>query len=96
MREVQGNGMAKKLIQNRKQQFFRQATPTSNYSSTAGVFRFKITLSVCDKQKQELIHCPYLLCGHYMAVRVPGHDDLNALLLTPRMALSLAIWEPTV
>ena len=37
------NGMKKKLLQNREQ-LFKQATPTSNYSSTVGVFRFKITL----------------------------------------------------
>ena len=37
------NGMGKKLLQNREQ-LFRQGAPTSNYSSTVGVFRFKITL----------------------------------------------------
>ena len=37
------NGMEKKTDTTREQ-LFRQATPTSNYSSTVGVFRFKITL----------------------------------------------------
>ena len=88
------NGMKKKMIQN-QEQLFRQATPTTSYSSTVGVFRFKITLSATSRSRRSLPIYIYLLCEQYMAVRVPGHGDLTALLRF-RMALSLTIWEPTV
>ena len=38
------NGMEKKTDTNSRTAFQTKATPTSNYRSTVGVFRFKITL----------------------------------------------------
>ena len=50
--------------------------------------------SSCDKPKQALIAL-IICCGEYMAVSMPGHGDLTALLMS-RTALYLTLWVPTV
>ena len=67
-RKIYGMG---KLTDTIREQLFRQSTPTSHYSNTVGVFRFKITL---DKPKQALI--ALICCGKYIAVSMPVHGDL--------------------
>ena len=86
-----GDMEKKKLI--RYEKLFRQATSTRNYSSrttAAGLFRFNV--SPCDKPKRVLI--ALVCCEQYMAVSMPGHGDLAALM--SQMASSSTRWVPTV
>ena len=69
---------------------FRQATPTNNYSRVQ--LGYSDSSSLCDKPKQALI--ALICCGQYMAVSMPGHGDLTALI--SRMALSLTLRVPTI
>ena len=73
-----------------REQLLRQATPTSNYSRVQ--LGYSDLSSLCDKPKQTLI--ALICCGQYMAVSMPGHGDLTALM--SRMALFLTLWVPTV
>ena len=59
-----------------REQLFRQATPTSNYSSCTQ-WGYSDSMSRCDKPKQALI--ALICCGQYMAVSMPSHGDLTAL-----------------
>ena len=87
------NGMEKRKIHNREK-LFRKATPTSNelqqYSGGIPIQDHPVT-----SQRRSLLLILYMLCGQYMAVSMPGHGDLTALLMS-RMASSLTLWVPTV
>ena len=74
-----------------REQLFRQVARTSNYSSSTQ-WRYSDLMSPCDKPKPALI--ALICCGQCMAVSMPGHDDLTAL-MSP-MTLSLTLWTPTV
>ena len=58
-----------------REQIFRLAAPTSNYSIQWG---YSDSRSPRDKPKQALI--ALICCGQYMAVSMPGHGDLTALM----------------
>ena len=54
---------------------------------TAVPWGYSDSRSPGDKPKQALM--ALICCAQYMAISIPGHDDLTALM--PRMALSLTL-----
>ena len=90
MQKDNGRDMDKKTDTIREQ-LFRQATPTSSYSSSTQ-WGYSDSMPPCDMPKQALI--ALICCGHCMAVSMPGHGDLTALM--SRMAVSLTPWVPIV